>query len=294
MDQWQFGEIGVTRILEMVNQLDTIGEFFPDATEAALAPHLSWLSPRGLDPVTGRLIMPMQSYLVRSRHHRILIDTCVGNNKTHPTIADWHRRSDDAFLTGLTAAGIRPEEVDFVLCTHLHSDHCGWNTRLLDGRWVPTFPKARYLIAKTEYEAVQASAGGPDDPIYNDSAYQESVLPIVAAGQADFVAMDHALDDHVRLLPTPGHTPGHVAVQLESKGALAIACGDLMHSPIQCVYPEWGYRYDADPELAKRTRRAFLESGAESGATILTAHFPLPSVGHIRRRGDAFRFDDGI
>ena len=169
-----------------------------------------------------------------------------------------------------------------MLCSHLHSDHCGWNTRLRDGRWVPTFPKARYVFSRREVEDAEARG---------DSAFAESVVPVLEAGQADLVDMDHALDDEVWLEPTPGHTPGHVAIRLASRGDEAVMCGDLMHFPIQCAHPEWKTDFDDDPVMACRTRRRFLEQSSESGAKVMTAHFPSPSVGHVRPKGEAFRFD---
>lgn len=286
MDRWQVGDIAITRVLEQVAILETPEEFFPDATPEALAPHLSWLQPRALCPMTGRLVMPVQSYLVRTRRHLILVDSCVGNGKHCGYLVDWHLRDDDAFLRRLAAAGAPPEAIDFVLCTHFHVDHCGWNTRLLDGRWVPTFPNARYVMAKREYEAARAQAG----TYPGDFTYEENVLPIVEAGRAVLVDMDHALDDEVRLEPTPGHTAGHVAIRLASRGAEAAISGDLMHSPIQCVQPDWSYRHDHDPDQARATRRAFLEGAAERRHLVMTTHFPLPSVGRIERREGAYWF----
>jgi glyoxylase-like metal-dependent hydrolase (beta-lactamase superfamily II) len=290
MDRWQVGDIRVTRILEQVARLETAEEFFPDASEEALRPHLSWLMPRAICPQTGRLIMPVQGYLVQTARHLILVDACVGNAKRCGYLAEWNMRDDNAFLERMSQAGAHPEAIDFVLCTHLHVDHCGWNTRLVNGRWAPTFPNARYVIARREYEAARALAGAYP----GDFTYEENVLPIVEAGRADFVEMDHAIDNQVWLEPTPGHTDGHVAIRLSSRGETAVIAGDLMHSPIQCVYPDWSYRFDADPALARRTRRAFLEGASEHEHLVLTAHFPLPSVGKITRRGAGFWFSEAI
>jgi glyoxylase-like metal-dependent hydrolase (beta-lactamase superfamily II) len=287
MNEWRLGNTEVTRILEMSNPLRTPAEWFPDCTDEALAPHLHWLVPRLITPDTGRLILPIQSYLVRTRHHTILIDSCVGNNKTCSYFPHWNNRNDDTFLVQLARAGVAAEDIDYVLCTHLHIDHCGWNTRLVDGRWVPTFPNARYIIARREYEAAQAAAGDPDDRTFEDN-----VLPIVETNRAVLVEMDHSLDDEVWLEPTPGHTPGHVAIRLHSAGIGAVFSGDLMHWPMQCIHPDWNFRYDADPEQARHTRRTFLESCCDNGNVVLTSHFPLPSVGTITREGGAFWFND--
>ena len=176
---------------------------------------------------------------------------------------------------------MQPREIDFVFCTHLHADHCGWNTQLVDGRWVPTFPNAKYILSRREVAHYEAQ---PND------AYRESVLPVIEAGQAVLVEMDHALDDEVWLEPTPGHTPGHVAVHLASEGREAVMCGDLMHSPVQCRHPEWRFMSDWDPAMARAMRRAFLEANCETDRLVLTAHFPSPSVGHVVEKGAAFDF----
>jgi len=288
LNSWRVGDITVTRILEQVSLLETPEEFFPEASAEALKPHLSWLKPRALCPWTGRMVMPIQAYLVKTSRHLILVDCCVGNGKRCGYMREWHLRNDGSFLRRLSDAGAPPEAIDFVLCTHFHVDHCGWNTRLLDGRWVPSFGNAKYIMAKREYEASRMEAG----TFPGDFTYEESVLPIVEAGRAVLVEMDHAIDDEVRLEPTPGHTPGHVAISLSSRGSTAMMSGDLMHSPIQCVYPDWSYRHDHDPEQSRLTRRAFLEGAVEEGHVVMPTHFPLPSVGKIERREGAYWFAD--
>jgi glyoxylase-like metal-dependent hydrolase (beta-lactamase superfamily II) len=275
------GGMTIERIPEMEFPFRTARELFVDASDEAVERHRHWMEPWALEPGTGRLIIAVQSYLVRTRHHTILIDSCVGCDKTSTFLADWHRRTDRSWLARLAAAGVQPEAVDYVLCTHLHSDHCGWNTQLVDGRWVPTFPNARYVMARREVAHIEALGA---------SQYAESVLPVLEAGQAVLVETDHALDDEVWLEPTPGHTPGHVAVGLASGGAAAVMSGDLMHSPIQCACPDWRYRIDSDPAQANRTRRAFLEASEASGRLVLTAHFPSPSMGRVIADGAAFRF----
>jgi len=211
----------------------------------------------------------------------------VGNNKTYKFMPHWNNRNDGTFLEQLTNAGVTPEQIDYVLCTHLHVDHCGWNTRLVDGRWVPTFPNARYIIARRELEARRVASGDADN-----RTYEENVLPIVEAGRAVLVEMDHALDDEVWLEPTPGHTAGHVAIRIKSQGVEAVFSGDLMHWLMQCIYPDWNFRYDADPDQARRTRWAFLEACSDNGRIVLTSHFPLPSVETISRRNSSFWFED--
>lgn len=284
MHRWKVGDLDVSRVLEMEERFLAPTDMFPDATKEVLEAHRSWLEPHALCPETDKLILPIQSYLLRTRHHTILIDTCVGNDKTIDWHKPWNRRKSDAYLTSLAHSGVGPEDIDFVLCTHLHADHCGWNTRLVNRRWVPTFPNARYVIAKAEYERCEANADN------DDQTFVENVLPLVAAGQQVLVDTDYALDDEIWLEPTPGHTAGHVSIRMRSQAQEAVMTGDLIHCPIQCLYPDWNFRYDQDPEQARRTRRTFLERCCELNWLVLTAHFPLPSVGRVVARDAAFWF----
>ena len=178
----------------------------------------------------------VHSYVVRTPHHNIVVDTCVGNDKHRPGLAEFNRMQTP-WLDNLRATGISPEQVDFVMCTHLHSDHVGWNTRLHDGRWVPTFPNARYVFARREYEC-RERANAADDP-NAATAFQDSILPVVVSGQALLVESDFALDDHVYLEPAEGHTPGNVVIHLRSRGSAGVLSGDVLHHPIQVMYPEW-------------------------------------------------------
>ena len=282
MAKLALGDIQIETIVELNEPFLPFAEFFPNYDAAELQPHLDWLVPRALSSGELRLMLPVQSYLVRTRHHTILIDTCIGCDKSTRAIPQWAGRRDEGWLRRLAAAGIAPEAVDYVFCSHLHVDHCGWNTRLVDGRWQPTFPNAKYVFAKPEYEASEAG---------NSSTFRENVLPIMEAGQAQLVDLDFALDDQVNLAPTVGHTAGHVAINLVSGGNRAAMSGDLIHSPLQCQFPDWCPRADADPVQAARTRRDFLARHCDTGTAILTAHFPLPSMGHIVPKGDAFFFE---
>ena len=229
-----------------------------------------------------------QSYVVRTPHHTILVDSCVGNDKNRPARPMWNMKSDSVYMDGLAAAGIGVEDIDFVLCTHLHVDHVGWNTRLQDGRWVPTFPNARYLFSEKELAYWTEQNRQAPNPVIEDS-----VLPIVAANRADLVSSSHALDDHLRLLPTPGHTIDHFAVELGRGSAQAVITGDLIHSPIQARYPEVNMRIDHDQAQAATTRRRFLESYCDRPTLCCFAHFPSPSVGRLKRWDAGFRCDFG-
>ncbi len=225
--------------------------------------------------------MPVVSYLVRTRHHLVLIDTCVGCDKTYAEPPAWHQRRNRKWLTNLQEAGVQPDDIDFVFCTHLHSDHCGWNTRLVDGRWIPTFPNAKYIFAREEYEATEAEG---------HQLFLDNVLPVMEAKQALLVDLDYALDDELWLEPTIGHTAGHVAIHLRSGSHRGAMCGDLIHSPLQLAEPDWSCNTDYDLALAAASRRNFLATHCDTDTLILTSHFPSPSVGRIISRADHYDF----
>jgi glyoxylase-like metal-dependent hydrolase (beta-lactamase superfamily II) len=281
------GAIRIDRIVESICTEFAPLSFYPESTPEDWARHKGWMEPRALDPKTGNLVFTIQAFLVRTSRHTILVDTCVGNDKPRAHRLFWNMLKLDTFLPRLAAAGVQPEQVDYVMCTHMHVDHIGWNTRLRDGRWVPTFPNARYVFARKEWEATEAAHRARPQPQFADS-----VLPLMEARKADLVDADHALDDEVRLEPTPGHTPGHVCVHLASRGTEGVITGDCIHSPVQCLEPGWATRADADAALARATRREFLERHCERGSTVCATHFPEPSFGRFVRRGGAFWFDE--
>ena len=277
----KIGEIEVWRILEIHAPFLTPAELYPNAGPD-VAETIAALVPGSVTPNSKRLILPIQGFLLKTPAHVILVDSCVGNDKTVPNLPAWHQRSDNRFMAALTAAGVTPEDVDYVLCTHLHTDHVGWNTKLEDGRWVPTFPNAKYLMPSA------------DDALHraNDTdIYRESVLPVVEANQVEFVEAGHKLGDHITLFPTPGHTPGHVSVQLDSAGQQALITGDALHSTAQCWHPEWHFKFDTDPDMAVTSRRSLLDTAAELQCVVLGSHFSLPSLGKVKRTATAFEWE---
>ena len=282
---FSIADITIHRVVEMERAFMPALEMLPDLTPALLAENRHWLAPKALD-AEDNLLMCFQSYVVRTPHHTILVDSCIGNDKERATRPVWHMKTDSVYHDALAAAGFSVDDVDFVMCTHLHADHVGWNTRLANGRWVPTFPKARYLFAETEYAYWEASHAKTPVPAFGDS-----VLPVMEAGKAELIRSEHALDDHVRLLPTPGHTPGHVAVCFGRGADVAVMSGDLMHSPLQTRHPELSPRFDVDPKQAAMTRRAFLERYCDTATLCCPTHFPSPSHGRVTRWGDGFRCD---
>lgn len=277
----KIGDIEVWRILEINAPFLPPDYLWPNAgpdVNEIIERHV----PGAIDAATGGLILPIQGFLLKTPRHIVLVDSCVGNDKTNQ-LPDWNRRSDNRFMAALTAAGVGPEDVDYVLCTHLHTDHVGWNTRLVDGRWVPTFPNARYLIPAADEAHFRGEQTNP---------YKESVLPVIEAGQAELVTPGHMLGDNITLVPTPGHSPGHVSVLVQHGGAEAIITGDALHSAAQCWRPDWEFRFDADAKTAVASRRRLLGEAAEAGRKVLGAHFKLPSVGRVVAEGDAFRWDE--
>jgi glyoxylase-like metal-dependent hydrolase (beta-lactamase superfamily II) len=256
----------------------------PDATPERIAAQREWLGPELLDPATGNHRATIHSYIVRTPWHTIIIDTCVGNDKQRHGQEPWHMRKG-TYLADLSAAGLKVEDVDLVLCTHLHVDHVGWNTRLEENRWVPTFPNAKYVFARDEFEfwKGESDAGREEYLLVADS-----VLPIVEAGRAELVANDYVIDDRLQFEPSPGHTPGHVNVRLRGKAGEAVFTGDMMHRPIQVAETDWNSRFCSDGALARKTRRAFVDKHADADVTILAAHFPVP--GRIVAPGGKARF----
>ncbi len=284
--QYKLGDIAVHRIVESICPDFDALKFFPETTIEDWTRLSNWLAPWAFLPDSGKLILTIQAFLVRTRHHTILVDTCVGDSKQRPQRPFWNMLKLNTFLPRLAAAGVAPADVDYVMCTHLHPDHVGWNTRLRDGRWVPTFPNATYLFTDLEWKAFQALNSQKQIPHIVDS-----VLPVMAAGQVELVRNNFALDDEVWLEPSPGHTPGHVCVHLASQGHHAVITGDCIHSPVQCLQPEWNIHADADATLARTTRRSFLERYCDTNVTVCASHFPEPSFGHVIRSNNAFWFD---
>ena len=255
----------------------------PDAVPEAVERHRAWLAPHFLDD-KGRFLQSIHTFVVQAPGLTVLVDTCVGNDKDRGGRAPFHMMRT-TFLDDLRAAGVAPESVDVVICTHLHVDHVGWNTRLENGRWVPTFPRARHLFARREWEHWSAEREEDTQRIMADS-----VTPVLDTGLADLVDMDHRVSDEIWLEPTPGHTPGHVSVRLRAGDGEAVITGDLMHCPVQVAEPEWASHFDSDVEQGRKTRRAFCERYADSGVAVLGTHFHHPTAGRIVRHGPAWRF----
>ena len=261
----------------------------PQVTRGELDPMLPWLAPDHYRAETRTLQLASQSILLRFGARTVLIDTCVGCGKPRPARPAWHAREGHAYLDRLAAMGVQPEQVDTVFCTHLHVDHVGWNTQLRDGRWVPTFPNARYLFGRTELAHWQAQADRQGAGAVNHGSFADSVLPILEAGQADLVDDGHDLAAGMVLRGLPGHTPGQMGLFLDSADGRALFCGDAIHSPAQIARPAWSSAFCADAALSAHTRTAIVEDAAERGTLLVPAHFRGAGCAHVKRDGGAFR-----
>jgi glyoxylase-like metal-dependent hydrolase (beta-lactamase superfamily II) len=291
MQRWQIGDVQISCIFE--RDLDgLLNTVLPDATPQAVAP-LRWLFPYYVDE-TG-LRGYTQAFVVKTPTRTIMVDTCIGNDKNFDAFRPSWSRLQTRFLDELTKAGYARNDIDTVLCTHLHSDHIGWNTMRVDGRWVPTFPNARYLFGRVEYEAERARNR---NTALTDArsrglriVAEESIAPIMEAGLADLVEVDHVVCDEVRLVSTPGHTAGHVSVEITSRGARALITGDFVHHPCQLAHPEWGSHVDFDVPQSTATRRKMFNAMAGTSALLIGSHFAEPSGARIVQDGDTWRLE---
>jgi glyoxylase-like metal-dependent hydrolase (beta-lactamase superfamily II) len=284
MLNWQVGAVEITSVVEMLFSLphDPEGWFLRDATPEALKAS-PWLYPHFANE-DGSLNVSVQALLVEAPGLRLVVDTCIGNDK--PRGLTGGNPLATSFLQHLMDAGWSRDSVDAVLCTHLHVDHVGWNTMLVDGKWVPTFPKARYLIGKPEFEHWSNEADGEQQAIMGDS-----VQPIFDAGLVELVEMDYRISPELRLRPTPGHTPGHVSVMIESEGQSAVITGDIAHHPCQMAHPEWATSFDSDVHAAMATRAQLFAEWADQPILVIGTHYVAPTAGHVKRDGAAFRFE---
>jgi glyoxylase-like metal-dependent hydrolase (beta-lactamase superfamily II) len=277
--QWRIGKVKITKVVE----LETIGStrfILPLATYEEIQ-KLRWLIPH-FATAEGRLRMSIQSLVIETPSRRIVVDTGLGNDKQGRNVPTWNDRHDP-FLDTMTAAGFPPDSIDTVLCTHLHVDHVGWNTKLADGKWVPTFDKARYIFGKTEYEHWRDHSDAPDKA----AVFNDSVKPIVDAGKAELIASDAKLADEITMIPTPGHSPGHMSIHIRSDGEEGLLTGDVAHHPCQMAHLDWSSTADSDPGQSTATRRELFSRFADRPVLVIGGHY---DAGHIRREGDAFKF----
>jgi glyoxylase-like metal-dependent hydrolase (beta-lactamase superfamily II) len=245
--------------------------------------------PSGQITPDGYVNMNYHTFLVRTERFTMLIDTSCGNHKERVTRPDFHHLNTN-FLARLAEAAVKPEDVDYILCTHLHWDHVGWNTQLIDGRWVPTFPNAKHIISRTEYDFWDA-AYRRGDPSIHCVSFADSVLPVKKAEQVVLVDDDFDFDGGIVLELCFGHSAGHVMVNIADQRARGVVTGDVIHHQIQLRFPSMSTKADTDPNLARKTRTALIEKHAGSGSLLLPAHFQTPTVGRIERAAVGFRYD---
>ena len=292
---WRVGNVKVTRVAE-ADDFALDPEFiFPLKAESIK--EYEWLKPHFITP-KGEILVSIHAFVIDTGSRRIVVDTCIGNDKRRHT-AMWNNLQGP-FLSDLAAAGYPAETIDTVVCTHLHVDHVGWNTRWADGRWIPTFPNARYLFGRVEWEHwqheidVEAATAKSDDShaaqlIETGVVMGDSVSPIIEAGLHQLVEVDHRISGEVSLEHTPGHTPGHVCVRISSQGENAVITGDLMHHPLQCALPELGTHVDWNSARGEQTRRKFFDGCADKPVLVLGSHFAKPTAGWVVSHGESWR-----
>lgn len=289
--RWTIGDVMISRVVEGETEFD-IPALFPKATIDDIQ-RLTWLRPHFVT-AESRGILSVHGLVVDTPTTRIIVDTCVGNDKDR---GSWlhYANLKSSFLTDLEGAGYARESFDIVLCTHMHVDHVGWNTMLVDGEWVPTFPNARYLLNRREFDYWSArnedqSTGGFDE--VQRLTFADSLHPVLEAGLVDLVDDDYQVCDEVKLIPTPGHSPGHVSVQIESRGERAMITGDMAHHPCQLAHPDWSIpRIDFDGEQGTETRCRVFAEVADEPVLVIGTHWAGETAGMVKRDGNAFRLE---
>lgn len=277
MSEQQYGSVRVDRVIDLDPFALPFGFLFPDASIDALKPHAGLLDGAHIDMAGGHVLLAVQSHIVRFAGKTILVDTCVGEHKERPARAEWHQRLHTQYLSRLAACGCTPDDVDIVMCTHLHADHVGWNTRLENGRWVPTFPKARYMIGDTELAHWRAAV--VDKPGANHGSFQDSVLPVVERGLVATTKPGDEIAEGARIIALPGHTPGQIGLEIAAGQAETVVfCGDAIHSPAQVIKPEWSSAFCSNRQAAQTTRRGLIERAVTENLRLIPAHLRTGSM----------------
>jgi glyoxylase-like metal-dependent hydrolase (beta-lactamase superfamily II) len=287
MSPMSVGKATITRVEETYLPTYPAKQIFPEWSEAINAKHAHWLAPNHFEAESGLIKLSVHSWVLKMGGKTILIDSCCGNAKLKPGRPFWTNLNTD-YPERLAAAGARVDEIDLVMCTHLHHDHVGWNTQQRDGKWVPTFPNARYVFSKPDFEAFYAIDKDPEEGPAEMGTFRECVLPIVEAGRADLVTGPHRLDEHIEIIPAPGHSPGHVVFRLASAGEEVLFIGDVFHHLLQVYYLHWNFPKNSDAEEARVSRRKVLGLAASSGALVCPGHVGAPFAGRIETDAAGF------
>ena len=281
------GDVTITRVEEMHGPIMPPKVFFPTIEETAWEEQRDMLVPDHLDPSGEMVQVAMQTWVLRSDGRTIVVDTGVGNDKARPAVESWDHL-DSGYLGALAAAGVRPQDVDLVVNTHLHVDHVGWNTLLRDGAWVPTFPNATYLMPRADFEFWNPANNPNLVGSVNENVFEDSVAPVHAAGQVQLWEDSHVIDAALRLEAAPGHTPGSSVLKLVSGSEHALLAGDLLHTPLQVTETGHNSCFCEDPAAAVATRRMLLGWASDHAAVVLPAHFSGPGALEVEYRGDGF------
>jgi glyoxylase-like metal-dependent hydrolase (beta-lactamase superfamily II) len=285
---FSIGDATIARVEETNLPTYPVRDIFPEFTDAHWAEHKSWLAPHHYEASTGLIRLVVHSWLLQVGGKNILIDSCCGNNKAKPGRPFWHMLNVP-YLERLAAAGARPDEIDLVMCTHLHHDHVGWNTQQKDGKWVPTFPNARYVFSKPDVDYFSQIDADPKEGPAELGTFRECVVPILEYGKADLISgRPHRLNDFIEIDSAPGHSPGHVFFKLESKGERAAFVGDVWHHLLQVYYPDWNFPKNSDAAHARVSRRKVLDYCASSGALVFPGHVARPFAGHIEKTQEGY------
>jgi glyoxylase-like metal-dependent hydrolase (beta-lactamase superfamily II) len=290
----QIGSILVHQVVELENLPIEASSIFPGFHPEMAARAREWLDQRFIARNSDTIYLSFHSFVIQSGGRNILVDTCHGNDKRGREGAfTYYNGLQTDYLGNLARFGLRPEDIDVVLCTHLHFDHVGWNTRLKNGRWVPTFPNARYLMSKVDFDHFGGVGADSHDGMHILS-YQDSVLPVVVAGQADFIHLDrtrdHDLGPDLWLEAAPGHTAGSVVLHARNDSGGALFSGDCWHHPLQFAEPSLSLEIEQDVAASMATRRRLLEGCVDANTLVMAAHFPSPTAGRVISHGDGLRF----
>jgi glyoxylase-like metal-dependent hydrolase (beta-lactamase superfamily II) len=279
------GNMTVTEICDIRSFEIPLVTIFPQSDPRELQSHLRWLEPGFLAQDNVRLVV--RSWLLKRNGRNILVDACVGNHKQRPFRPDWHERDDCSWSDTLAECGLQPEDIDIVFCTHLHADHVGWNTKLKNGTWVPTFPNARYVTSRTEYTHWEKETATSELQV-GHGCFEDSVLPVMDSGQMDLVTDEFELAKGLVLRSSPGHTPGHMSIEASCENQVGIFCGDVIHSPIQMIKPDWSSAFCSNPRQAQQTRTNLLESLCDTSRLLIPMHFGGSGRCQVLRHADAF------
>ncbi|MCL2384029.1 MAG: MBL fold metallo-hydrolase [Oscillospiraceae bacterium] len=282
--KWEIGDVQVFQIVEL-----EAGEIIQSIINEAIPENIrriDFVYPNFADE-HGNLKALVQAFLIKVGDEYILVDTCNGNAKKRTDMPEWSNLDID-FLEQLYDLGIKETDIDYVICTHLHTDHVGWNTIFKDGKWVATFPNAKYIFAKEEYDYWKSK---PENEIDDDkSAFDDSVEPIMNQGLGMLVGSNYRLNDNISLIPTVGHTPGHISVIIESNNEAAIITGDLLHHPCQIAYPNWNTEADGIKKEATISREKLLNEISNKNIMLIGSHFSNPVAGYVQKENDIFKF----